>query len=66
MLNLMDNEFKGRVAPEMVVNILKKHGNVISVNDACLILDYLYSLAKLALQQQVKDEKSRSICEGKH
>lgn len=62
----MEHGKKQKVTPEIVVEILKKHDSVISVNDARLILDFLYSLAKLALQQEVTDEESRSICESEH
>jgi hypothetical protein len=62
----VESRKKQKVTPEIVVEILKKHDSVISVNDAGLILDFMYSLAKLALQQQVTNEKSRSICESKH
>ena len=44
-----------RMKPETVIEILKKHNVHISVEEAKLILDFMYKLVRLAL---TKNEKS--------
>ena len=61
-----DNKAIGRLTPKKVVEILKKHGTVINAKEAELVLDFLYSLGKLALQQQIRHEESRSIFKSKY
>jgi len=48
----LQNFFK--ITPEQAVEILKKHGTVISVEEAKLVLDFLYDLVKLALDEDFK------------
>lgn len=45
---------KRRVTPERAVEILKKHGTNISVEEAKLMLDFLYRFAKLTLEIVLK------------
>lgn len=42
---------KRTVTPEKAVKILQEYGTTITVEEAELILDFLYNLAKLALNQ---------------
>ncbi len=37
--------------PEETVEILKKHGEIVTIEEAKLILEFLRNLAKLALEQ---------------
>jgi hypothetical protein len=37
--------------PEEVVNIYKKHGSVISLSQAKLVLDFLKGLSRLTIEQ---------------
>jgi len=46
--------FKRKVTPEAAVEILKKRGLEISLNDAQRILDLLYELAKLEVNHYLK------------
>lgn len=39
----------GQIEPEMVVEILKKHNVHISIEEARIILDFMYKLARIAL-----------------
>ncbi|GGI25151.1 hypothetical protein GCM10008119_16220 [Pedobacter mendelii] len=41
------------VTPEKAVKILQEHGTIITVEEAKLILDFMYKLAKLAVNQCV-------------
>ncbi|EHQ24804.1 hypothetical protein Mucpa_0615 [Mucilaginibacter paludis DSM 18603] len=45
---------KRSITPEKAVEILKKHGTEITVDQAKLMLDFLYKFAKLALDQVFK------------
>jgi hypothetical protein len=43
-----------RVTPQQAVKILKQHGTMVSVEEAKLILDFMYAFGKLAIDQYVK------------
>jgi hypothetical protein len=57
----MENNKKAAVSPDTAVKVLKKHGTAISREEAELVLEYLYYLVQLTLQQQLNYENSRSI-----
>lgn len=42
---------KQSIKPEKAVEILKKHGTIITVEEAKLILDFLYKFGRLTLNQ---------------
>ena len=42
--------------PEQVVQIYKKHGSIITVEKARLILEFLKGLARLTVEQIMKQE----------
>jgi hypothetical protein len=45
---------KRRVTPQQAVKILKEHGTIVTLEEAKLILDFLYKFGKLAIDQYVK------------
>ena len=48
------NSTKRQLTPEKAVEILKKHGTQITVEEAKLMLDFLYKFAKLTLETVLK------------
>ena len=50
--------------PETVIEILKNHNVHISLEQAKLILDFMYKLARLALTQKMKEDDCRFIYPG--
>lgn len=42
---------KRSLTPEKAVEILKKHGTIITIEEAKLILDFMYKIAKLSVEQ---------------
>lgn len=42
---------KQSITPEKAVEILKKHGTIITTEEAQLILDFLYKFGRLTLNQ---------------
>ncbi len=45
---------KRSLTPEKAVEILKKHGTIVTIEEAKLILDFMYKLGKLSVKQYVK------------
>lgn len=43
-----------KITPEIAVKILKKHGKNITVKDAKIIFDFMYSFANLLVNQYIK------------
>lgn len=43
-----------RVTAQQAVKILKEHGTTVTIEQARLILDFLYKFGKLAMDQYVK------------
>lgn len=41
---------KRKITPEKAVEIMKKHGTEITIEEAKLMLDFLYKFAKLTLE----------------
>lgn len=48
------------VTPEKTVEILRKHGTIVTLEEAKIILDFMYKFAKLSVNQQVKSENNTS------
>jgi len=42
-----------RITPQQAVKILKEHGTIVTIEEAKLILDFLYDFGKLAIDQYV-------------
>jgi hypothetical protein len=45
---------KRRITPEQAVAILKKHGTIVTLEEAKIILNLMYRIGKLAVNQWVK------------
>jgi hypothetical protein len=43
---------KRSVTPEKAIEILKKHGTIVTLEEVKLILDFMYKFGKLAIDQQ--------------
>lgn len=54
---------KRSITPQKAVEILRKHGTIVTVEDAKLILDFMYKFTILAISQIVKHKKQ--MCDGK-
>jgi hypothetical protein len=52
-MNFIDPKIR-RVTPEMAVQILKEHGTKITIEEAKVILDFMYKIGKLSVDQYVK------------
>jgi|GEM_PF-1224200 len=46
-----------KVTPEIAVKILQEHGTMVSLDEAELILDFMYRFAKLVSDQRITVEK---------
>ncbi|MFD0766710.1 hypothetical protein ACFQZI_17745 [Mucilaginibacter lutimaris] len=66
---------KRNVTPQQAIKILEENGYEINEKEAEMILDFLYFLGKLTVDQYIKDasktkdtnyEDSRSLCAGEH
>ncbi len=57
---------KRNVTPQQAVRILKQNGLKISEKEAENVLDLMYFLAKLIVNQNFKNENSRFIYPGEH
>lgn len=53
-----------KIQPEKAVEILARHGTSVSQAEAQEILDFMYMLANIALNQYLSDEDSRFIHPG--
>jgi hypothetical protein len=66
---------KRNVSPQQAIEILKENGYEVNEKEAETILDFLYFLGKLTVDQYIKDisktnhinyEDSRSLCASEH
>lgn len=48
---------KRKVTPEKAIKILQEHGTIVTVEEAKLILDFMYKFTILAVDQIVKNKK---------
>jgi|GEM_PF-810806 len=55
-----------RMKPDTAVEILRKHGLQVSREQAVLILEFIYAMAKIAIAQCLRDENSRLIHSGEY
>lgn len=54
------------MTPEEAVAILRRHGLQVSREQAVLILEFVYAMAKIAVAQCLRNEDSRFIHPGEH
>ncbi len=47
-------QLKMNISPEQAVKILKEHGTLISLEQAKIILAFMYKLGKLSVDQYIK------------
>jgi hypothetical protein len=47
-------EKQRKVTPQIAVDVLKKHGTKISLEEAEIILDFMYKMAKLTVENHSK------------
>jgi hypothetical protein len=47
---------KRKITPEKAAEILRKYGTIVSIEEATIILDFMYKLSKLTLEIILKDE----------
>ena len=47
----------GMIKPEIAVEVLKKNGITVTIDEAKTILEFMYFLADLAMDQYFKDNK---------
>ncbi len=52
-MNNTDTKTK-RITPKIAVEILKEHGTKVTLDEARLILDFMYNIAKLSVEQYIK------------
>lgn len=57
---------KRSITPEKAVEILREHGTIVTIEQAKLILDFMYKFAILAVNQIVKYEKQEQYGNEKH
>ena len=50
----VDYSEKRSVTPEKAVEILAKHGTKVTIEEAKIILDFMYKIGKLSINQYVK------------
>jgi len=50
---------KRSITPEKAVEILKKHGTIVTLDEAKLILDFIYNFAILSVNQVIKNKESK-------
>jgi hypothetical protein len=46
---------KRAITPEKAVEILKKHGTIVTLEEAKIILNFMYKIGRLAVNQYVKN-----------
>ena len=52
------------ISVERAVDILSEHGESITIEQARVVLEFMYNLANLALNQYLGNENNRSIHSG--
>lgn len=66
---------KRNITPQQAIEIFKENGYEVNEKEAEVILDFLYFLGKLTVDQYIKDasktnhinyEDSRSLCASEH
>lgn len=59
-------ENKNKIPPERAIEILRRNGMDISIEQAGVILNFLFKLAEIAVNQLRKDEDRDSIYKSQH
>ena len=54
------------MSPEKAMEILSSYGTNVTIEQAKVIIEFMYKLANMALTQYVTDESSRFIHPGEH
>ena len=54
------------MSPEKAMEILPSYGTNVTIEQAKVIIEFMYKLANMALTQYVTDESSRFIHPGEH
>jgi hypothetical protein len=54
------------ISVERAVDILSEHGESITLEEARAVVEFMYNLANLALNQYLGNENSRFIYSGEH
>lgn len=57
---------KSSLTPEKAVEILREHGTIVTIEEAKLILDFMYKFATLAVNQIVGQTKQEEHGKEKH
>ena len=52
-MNIIDPKNR-KISPELAVKILKENGQNVSLKEARIILDFMYKIAKLSVNQYIK------------
>ena len=50
---------KRTITPEKAIEILAKHGTIVTIEEAKIILDFAYNFSILAVNQVVRNIKSK-------
>lgn len=45
---------KSTITPEKAVEVLAKHGTIVTIEEAKIILDFMYKIGKLSVNQYIK------------
>ena len=56
----MENEELIRIAPDRAIKVLRKDGIDVNIEEAQIILDFLYIVAKIAIEQYVNVSENNS------
>lgn len=56
----MENEELIRIAPDRAIKVLRKDGIDVNIEEAQIILDFLYIVAKIAIEQYVNVRENNS------
>jgi len=55
-----------KMKPDTAVEVLRGHGLQVSREQAILILEFVYTMAAIAIAQCLRDEDSRHLHSGEH
>jgi hypothetical protein len=55
-----------KMQPEAAVEILRKHGREVTIEEAKQIVDFIYMLAEIAVAQWLRNEDSGLIHTSEH
>ena len=56
----MENEELNRITPDKAIEILRKDGIDVNIEEAQFILDFLYVMANIAIEQYVNIRDNRN------